>query len=168
LSQKTKPIPEFTEQDKTRFWNKVDSSGGPNTCWPWTGANNGGYGSFGLTRNGKVSMYTATRIAWFLENGSIPNGLHVLHVICDQPSCCNPRHLLLGTHRQNMDDMTRKGRAPRGERYGVSKLTEAQVLEIKNFELTKWGDMTQLARTYNVTPQTISLIFRNKRWAWLN
>ena len=64
-----------------------------------------GYGCFSYRGKG----WRAHRIAWTLVNGEIPKGLFVLHR-CDNPPCCNPDHLRLGTHKENMDDMNRKGR----------------------------------------------------------
>jgi hypothetical protein len=93
-----------------RFWSKVDSSAGPDACWPWLAkarAQSGeGYGNFAI-RNGKYVH--AHRFAWQLTNGPIPSGLQGCHK-CDNPLCCNPRHLFLGTHQDNMDDMHAKGR----------------------------------------------------------
>lgn len=51
----------------------------------------------------------AHRLAWIIQNGPIPDGLHVLHT-CDNPPCCNPEHLFLGTHQDNMTDASVKGR----------------------------------------------------------
>lgn len=49
----------------------------------------------------------AHRFAWLAAFGDIPEGLHVLHH-CDNPPCCNPEHLFLGTHQDNMTDMDSK------------------------------------------------------------
>lgn len=88
-----------------RFWSKVDKSSGVG-CWPWTRYTSaGGYGLFEI--DGKPER--SHRVAWRLENGDIPGGLYVLHK-CDNRSCCNPSHLFLGTHQDNVDDMMAKGR----------------------------------------------------------
>ena len=78
-------------------------SGGPDACWLWTGyIDKDGYGRFKNTGT--------TWLAWEYTNGS-RNGLHVLHNCPgrDNPACCNPKHLWLGTHQDNMADMAAKG-----------------------------------------------------------
>lgn len=110
-----------------RFWPRLDQSGGPEACWPWTGSRT-------RTGYGKCSVdgrhVAAHRLAWQLTNGPIPDGLHVLHR-CDNPPCCNPGHLFLGTHTDNVRDMLAKGRgratrAPRpSEVQGAPEALEA-------------------------------------------
>lgn len=88
-----------------RFWAKVDRRG-PDDCWEWTaGCNRKGYGKFSLDGATRQSH----RISWELANGQIPEGLCVLHR-CDNPPCCNPAHLFLGTHADNHADRSLKGR----------------------------------------------------------
>ena len=83
------------------------SPGAPEDCWEWRGQFNAcGYGKFRLTPN---SMNLAHRVAWQIAHGPIPDGLHVCHH-CDNPPCCNPAHLFLGTHGDNMRDREIKGR----------------------------------------------------------
>jgi HNH endonuclease len=86
----------------------------PNRCLEWTGGTNSkGYGY--IRHEGKVVR--THRLAWTLANGPIPDGLHVLHH-CDNPPCCETEptegypegHLFLGTHVDNMTDMSAKGR----------------------------------------------------------
>jgi len=97
-----------------RFWSKVDKSGGPDACWPWTRKRtHDGYGVFAL-RNGK--QHPAHRIAWELTNGEILHGLLACHH-CDNRLCCNPVHLFLGTVRDNALDASRKGRLSCGDRH---------------------------------------------------
>lgn len=91
-----------------RFWAKVDTSGGPDACWPWTGSRYAkGYGSFRVTHDRAV---TASRFAYELANGPLADGMFALHS-CDNPPCCNARHLRAGTAEENTAEMVSKGRA---------------------------------------------------------
>lgn len=104
-----------------RFWGKVERAG-ENDCWNWAGAlDSSGYGSFNA---GKV--IGAHRMAYSLEIGEIPGGLHVCHH-CDNRRCCNPKHFFIGTNDDNHRDKITKGRQAKGERAGCVSLTEAQV-----------------------------------------
>ena len=105
------------------FWKWVDVRG-PDECWEWKrGRTSRGYGEVYL---GSRKQYTH-RVAWETTNGTIPDGLEVRHVICDNPPCCNPAHLAPGTHTDNMQDAARRGRngvhthpdrVARGDRHG--------------------------------------------------
>lgn len=125
--------PEYTPEQIARFWKKVDKSG---DCWLWTGSTLDGYGRYTVRRpDGKIETYTTHRIAYALTYGRIPDGLHVLHDCPggDNPTCCNPAHLWLGTNLENMADMKAKGRSPntRGEKNGNAKLSDVAVREIR-------------------------------------
>lgn len=100
-------------------------------CWIWTGAKHKqGYGSV-FTSKGKTEL--AHRIMWRHFNYSeIPDGLNVLHS-CDNTSCCNPKHLELGTQRKNILDMFERNRDNRvyGERQWNHKLSTFDVQEIR-------------------------------------
>ncbi len=90
---------------KERFWRQV-SCGAPDECWLWTGCltqNGKGYGAISVSGR-QVATH---RVAWTLEYGPIPPGKHVCHH-CDVPRCCNPAHLFLGTHAENIRDMMHK------------------------------------------------------------
>jgi hypothetical protein len=96
-----------------RFDTKVDRSSGASACWPWTGARKNGWGGYGLIMAGAkgAGVLRAHRVAWVLANErAIPEGMVVLHT-CDNPVCCNPTHLRLGTQSDNSLDMHAKGRA---------------------------------------------------------
>lgn len=103
-----------------RFWAKVDRSAGPDGCWPWlAGRNHQGYGRFRIGGRGSPTAH-AHRVAWEVANGAIPAGLLACHQ-CDNPPCCNPSHLFLGTTPDNVADRDSKGRTASGERSGRSK-----------------------------------------------
>lgn len=87
-----------------RFWAQVDRRS-DDDCWPWLGATTKGYGSFSI---GKKKLY-AHRFAWELYYGhAMPDDRLGLHE-CDNPPCCNPRHVRPGTHKDNITDAaTRK------------------------------------------------------------
>lgn len=100
-----------------RLWSHVDTSGGPDACWPWTGGqvHEHGYGTLRVGGYSKANpvkhkLY-AHRLAWELTNGPIPAGLNVCHR-CDNPPCCNPAHLFVGTQRENLQDASHKHRLP--------------------------------------------------------
>lgn len=88
-----------------RFWRRVEPEP-MSGCFLWLGyRNHRGYGLMWDTNE----MRFATRVAWKLHFGEIPNGLSVLHR-CDLTSCVRPEHLFLGTHTDNMRDAAAKGR----------------------------------------------------------
>jgi hypothetical protein len=94
------------------FWGLVDRSGGDDACWPWTrSCNDGGYGT---ARVGK-KFHLAHRYCYELLFGAPAAGLEVRHS-CDNPPCCNPKHLVLGTHSDNMRDCVERGRDPRASK----------------------------------------------------
>lgn len=104
-----------------RFWKHVDLNGpipdvpGINTpCWVWTAARNKGYGSCYVgQRNGQQYVDLAHRVAFRLQGGVIPKGLQVLHR-CDNPLCVRREHMVLGTRKENMEQMVRHGRSRKG------------------------------------------------------
>lgn len=134
-------------------------------CWIWTGRLLRGYGQ--TVYKGKNSY--AHRHAYEEVYGLIPEGMFVLHK-CDTPSCCNPSHLQLGTQKENMQDMVRKGRACRsypsnqGEKHFAAKLTNEIVMEIRASNESGF----KLAKKYGVGASTISRVRNNAKaggWA---
>lgn len=131
----------------------------PNSgCWLWVGSTNiHGYGKI-LVRKKQLGAH---RYSWMLHNGDIPKGLCVLHR-CDNPTCVNPDHLFLGTRKENMMDMVNKGRnvPTRGESSGMAKLTEDQVLSIRNDS----RPYNQIMIDFDISHGTISSIKSRKTW----
>lgn len=129
---------------EVRFWGKVRRAGA-DECWLWTGSlMTQGYGQFYLD-----GPKGAHRLAYEVSHGPIPDGQSVLHK-CDVRACCNPSHLFLGTHKDNMADASRKGRmaVPR-------QRTRAFKAELIQRYLDGAGTMKELAAAYGVTKMTV-------------
>lgn len=85
-----------------RVWERIDSTGGEQACWLWTGpVGASGYGNCGWTLGGQAHTTTAHRAAWTSVHGPIADGLHLDH-LCRERSCCNPLHLEPVTCRENI------------------------------------------------------------------
>lgn len=134
------------------FWGRVAVTD-DGACWIWTGNRNGKYGKYRGIR--------AHRLAYELVNGEIPESLLIRHT-CDNPLCCNPRHLLPGTSQDNTNDAIERNRFAKGERHGNTKLTAAQVDEIRRNPDGKSG--RELAFQFRVSPATISYIRSGRSW----
>lgn len=142
-----------------RFWAKVRRAR-VNECWEWTGTKNAkGYGIFRLHQ---TRCSAAHRVAYEIATGPIPSGMLVLHR-CDNPSCCNPAHLFIGTHIENMADMTAKKRNAFGVRSPKALLTPEQVIEIRSIK----GCTKALAAKFGVREITIRCARSRRTWAWL-
>jgi hypothetical protein len=163
-----------------RFWSKVDKT---EACWNWTAAKKGsGYGKLRLNK----TYMAAHRAAYASVHGPIPAGKIVLHA-CDNPACVRPDHLRLGTQRENIEDMYRKGRnwqrtkpwvAARGDRNGArlrpetlargeanpnAKLSRDSVVLI--WALRDRGETcASLGRQFGVSDVLISKIGRREIW----
>lgn len=150
------------EKVRNRILSKIQTN--PEGCWEWLGAKTKGPGRGGGYGRVKVEGKThrAHRVAYEIFVGPVPSGLLVCHS-CDNRACCNPEHLFLGSHQENMSDMVVKGRAigPRGETQGLSKLTESQVLEIRSSS----GLQRELAARFGVSRSLVSMIRNRKVWA---
>ena len=160
---------ELTEEVIERFWDKVDVRG-EDACWEWLAYKEAsGYGQFSI----KGIMYKVHRVSWVLHNGEIPehdsfHGICVCHT-CDNRACVNPSHLFLGTHKENMQDMVAKHRGVdcTGEKSGMHKLTELQVIEIRKKYVPHVYTLAMLAKEYGVDSTNISCIITRKTWKHL-
>jgi hypothetical protein len=111
----------MTPKRLQRFWSKVDQSGGGFVCHPWTGGRNrGGYGLVQGANAYRGFTFCAHVVAWAVSNQQEPEGRVVRHR-CDNPSCCNPLHLLIGTDRENWLDAVARGRVRPGRIGDISR-----------------------------------------------
>lgn len=131
------------------------------TCHIFTGFRlKKGYGH--IRYNG--SLVVAHRMSYELNVGKIPDGMIVCHS-CDEPSCVNPDHLFIGTHKDNSDDKIRKGRAvhPSGKDSATSKLSETQVNEIRRIRLSG-STFKDISDLFGVHLSTIHRAATYKTW----
>lgn len=92
------------QSDCERFWSHVDKKS-TDECWNWkNGLTSDGYGKF----KAKYKTLIASRVAYYLTYGEYDKSLLVCHK-CDNPKCCNPKHLFLGTNKDNLQDCAKKG-----------------------------------------------------------
>jgi len=151
-----------------RLRAKLTNLHDPYDCWEWTGATiKNGYGTMKATDRPRTCREQLThRMMWIAVNGPIPDGLLVLHH-CDNRPCCNPRHLFLGTKKDNTQDAIAKGRhvyIPAGEKNPHAKLNATQVREIRAAK----GPAHKLAAVYGVSPALIYLIRQRRAWKTLD
>ena len=147
-----------------RFWSRVDRSAGLDGCWPWTACRHpSGYGHTTKSLGGGY----AHRAAYQIATGQDPRGMVVRHT-CDNPPCCNPAHLRIGTVADNARDREERGRHPhsgmrRGSSHPRTKLTEEKVRASR--ERRAAGEsIASLAACFGVSHHTMSVALRGMTW----
>lgn len=157
--------------------------GGPDECWPWTG---GGVGDYGLVLGdggSDAKQILTHRASYMVHVGPIPDGLWVLHR-CDNPPCCNPAHLFVGTPADNVADMDAKGRRvtvvkygddhwtrqhperlSHGDRSPHAKLTNEQAAEVRRRYAAGNVLQRELAAEFGASQVQISRIVRGVTYA---
>ena len=155
-------IPKKVESLRRRMGEYV-KVGSPDECWEWIAKarNAKGYGHISA---GRAFKFKAHRVAWALANGPIPDSGHVLHR-CDNPSCCNPNHLFLGSKKENTHDMMAKGRMKKppthwGEAHHMAKFDLATAIKISKDPRTA----RVIAEEYGVCTQTVYRLKRGETW----
>lgn len=138
---------------KERFdekWEAVTESG----CWVWMFTTDGRYGSFHFPDFPKnYRMVKAHHAALFLYKGIIPEDGQVVMHKCDNTFCCNPDHLSIGTHQDNMTDMVNKGRSPKN----MHKLTEDEIIAAKRLR-SEGMQVKDIASIFGISPSQMSRV----------
>jgi len=140
------------------FWERVDRRGN-DECWPWKrNCSKLGYG-----QGSYKGVYPAHRAAYAIAKGAIPSGLCVRHT-CDNPACCNPDHLILGTQADNTADRVSRNRSARGERHGSARLTEVQVVQLRKMYVDG-HESGELAELLGVSRRCITDALTGRKWS---
>lgn len=137
----------------TEFWTNVQR-GTDEMCWPWTGYEEDGYGRFFW----EGRMVGAHELALTFTTGEVrAEGLDTCHR-CNNPICCNPKHLRFDTRKSNVEDMLTSDRARRG------RFTDVEIITMRK-RYSAGARQTDLARDYGVTNGLVSQIVRGIRYA---
>jgi hypothetical protein len=155
----------YTADDlEARFWSQMKTD--PNSgCWIWGAGRNGSrYG--GLTIGGK--NIRAHRLSLVLSTGQDRPDMMALHS-CDNPLCCNPKHLRWGTAFENTHDALNRGRFNVGDRTGENnpkaKLTIADVEKIRSVHKPGVTGYATIAKQFGVAKRTIKDVILRRTWA---
>jgi hypothetical protein len=146
-----------------RFWRQV-GCGRAEECWKWRGRakpGRGGYIRIGARCVGRRVEFVH-RVAWRLHHGVIPTHHFVCHR-CDNPPCCNPAHLFLGTTQDNTADRDQKQRQSRGEVHPKAKLTDELVRSIRR-RAASGETGNAIAVELGLERNTIYALLRGKTW----
>lgn len=163
MKPKTMDVSRWTPE---RVYKWIDPSVGNDACWEWKGAHKKPQG-YGIVSAGGRQL-KAHRLVYAVLVGPVSNDVYVCHS-CDNPPCCNPAHLYLGTQSNNMIDRRERGRdnSRKGEAHHKAKLTDADILAIRaewNATARHYGLLQRLSRQYDVHPDTISRVVHRKGW----
>lgn len=141
-----------------RFWSLVDKSGGPDACWPFQGCTiESGYGHIKF----RGVTHKAHRLAYDFTHDVPLGDLFGCHT-CDNPPCCNPKHIFPGTTQDNTLDMIAKGRHTVGARNGNAILNDDIVREIRSLHGTI--SVQQIAERFGTAVSTIEGIVSHRSW----
>lgn len=144
---------------KARFVKKMGTST-ESGCIPFTGfVAPHGYGGFALTHRKTIGAHVAS---YCIFKGEVPRGQLVRHT-CDNRSCVNPEHLVLGTQKQNMQDCIERQRIAKGTKQHLARMDEQRVLELRARHAA--GETQRdLATSFDISQPTVSQIVRRVTW----
>jgi hypothetical protein len=162
MPRKTIDTTLISDDDRERFWSKVDVRG-PDECWEWKRSRHpDGYGMFGLYGKGHPPI-PASRLALAFKMTLLNGVLQACHS-CDNPPCCNPAHLFPGTNETNRLDMINKGRRVTWRTAHGRKLEPEHVRYIREHPGERGCD---LAERFGVSRATITNVRKGDTWVGL-
>lgn len=136
-----------------RFISKLHKS---NNCWLWLASKNtDGYGQFKINNK----KHLAHRVSYEIYSGDITCGLMVLHS-CDNPSCVNPKHLRLGTSKENTKDMITRNRKGSNKK----RINPNIACKIRKMYSSGNYSQRQLANIFNTSPTNVRNIIKFNTW----
>jgi hypothetical protein len=147
----------------------------PSGCWEWQASRNKqGYGKIGRSIDGKIKHFSTHRFFYQELVGEIPQGMQVMHT-CDNPPCCNPDHLKLGTAADNISDCVKKGRNYKGpkpwvgwkhspEDHPLAKLTNNDAKTVRHLYFAERRTLKEIGDFFGIAFQTVSKIVNNHRF----
>jgi hypothetical protein len=183
----------LTGRDIERFYSKVVKSPDEDSCWDWDGnTDKKGYPEFRICHASKPGKYRANRVSFFIHYNEDPGHKLVCHT-CDNPSCVNPKHLFLGTHKDNYTDMATKNRNIKGDKHWArlhpekvrrgadcnlveiakkrrgelnnkAKLTESDVKLMRYMYGEGLADQRELARRFNIRQASVWAVVNKITW----
>jgi len=144
-----------------RFWSKIDIRS-ENECWNWMAFTNSyGYGRFGWWPVGTV--INAQRAAFMLTYGrAIKPGMFICHT-CDNPACCNPKHLYEGTNVNNQADTIKRNRHVFGSDEPHAKLNDDDVRAIRASH-PQGRSYYSLGKQFGVSPTLVRSVVKHECW----
>jgi hypothetical protein len=160
----------LTLKERLQDKYQIDANG----CWIWTGDKTSqGYGRLSSQSNNVKKKIRAHRVSYEVYNGPIPQGMLVCHS-CDIPSCINPEHLWLGTHKDNAADRVAKGRngstgGPKGPRgpmersvsHGTLTQEDVNIIRKKHADGSSYAN---LSLVYNTSAKYIYRVCARLVW----
>lgn len=175
VTARSQPTTEQVEAEKlSRFLSKLDMDS-ITGCWVWTGGRDKPplkpYGNFAV--GGTDCVIKAHRYSYALFNGAVPENVLVLHQ-CDNPTCCNPAHLFLGSHKDNTADMYAKGREyctrgiARPDMVGIksrnAKLDDDKVRQIRSMYVPNVFGFGRIAQLFGIKKCAVMNVVHRKTW----
>lgn len=163
VAKKSKALVTFLIPDNlpARIAAKIDKSLGPNGAWSWLGSHQQSNGypqiSWKDVLTGKRKCMNVHRITVCIREGRwLERTEYVLHKRGVPKNTVNPKHLRIGTQKENLADAKAEGRL-RG------KLSKGEVLKIANLYHKIGLDIWALAERFGVSNQSVSAIIYGHR-----